>query len=72
MNKMLVKEKSVEKEKECWVISESYLSQTWCELIRASVLFSLDTLVTLLSSSKIHVRMNVVHLLAFVDSYFDI
>jgi len=46
MNKMLVKEKGVGEEKECWVISESYLSQTWCELIRASALFSLGTLVT--------------------------
>ncbi len=55
-----------------WVISESYLSQTWCKLIKASVLFSLDMLVTLSFSSKIYVRMNVVHLLTFVDSYFDI
>jgi len=37
-----------------------------------SALFSLDTLVTLLFPSKIHVRMNVVSLLAFVDSYSDI
>ncbi len=50
MNKMLMKEKSVEKEKRDWVISESYLSQIWCELIKASILFSLislDMLVTL-------------------------
>ena len=77
-----VDEQDVDERKECWgrkkmlshiwVISESYLSQTWCELIRASALFSLDTLVTLSFSSKIHVRMNVVHLLAFVDSFPDI
>ncbi len=51
-----VDEQDVDERKECWgrkrvlsyiwVISESYLSQTWCELIRASALFSLDTLVT--------------------------
>ncbi len=29
MNKMLMKEKNVEKEKKCWVIFESYLSQIW-------------------------------------------
>ena len=46
-----------------------------CKLIKASVLFSLidlDTLVTLFLSSKIHVCMNVVHLLAFINSYFNI
>ncbi len=46
-----------------------------CKLIKALILFSLinfDTLVTLLLSSKIHVCMNVVSLLAFVNSYFDI
>ncbi len=77
-----VDEQDVGERKECWerkrmlshiwVISESYLSQTWYELIRASALFSFDMLVTLLFSSKIYVCMNVVHLLAFVDSYFDI
>ncbi len=29
MNKMLMKEKNIKKEKEYWVISESYLSQIW-------------------------------------------
>ncbi len=29
MNKMLMKEKSVKKEKKCWDIFESYLSQIW-------------------------------------------
>ena len=52
-----VDEQDVDEKKECWerkrvlshiwVISESYLSQTWCELIRASALFSLNTLVTI-------------------------
>jgi len=45
------------------------------ELIKASILFSLidlDTLVTLFLSSKIHVCMNVVSLLTFVNNYFNI
>ena len=77
MNKVLVKEKGVGEGKGCWAISGPYplrreLASVHCELIRASALFSLGTLVTLPPPPKIHVRMNVVPLLAFVDSYSDI
>ncbi len=60
-----VDEQDVGERKECWgrkrvlshiwVISESYLSQTWCELIRASALFSLGTLVTVDSIENIYI-----------------
>ncbi len=82
MNKMLLKEKNVEKEKEV----ESYLSQISARLLTSFNYYAENSLAfianwlelqswyarNIISFSKIHVRMSVVSLLAFVDSYSDI
>ncbi len=44
MNKMLMKEKNVEKEKECWVISESNLSQISTKSLTSSNQYAVNSL----------------------------
>ncbi len=71
-----VDEQNVGERKECWerkrvlnhiwVIFKSYLSQTWCELIRASVLFSLDTLVTFFKIDISLYNWKIIHTNIFV------
>ncbi len=78
MNKMLMKEKNVGKEKRDWVISESYLSQIWlaCRLVLFSLVQPYQSwyarnIISLFENSCLHECSFIRSLLLIVISIFN-